>query len=522
MATRLDTHLNTQSVNVPVPGKDQVKNEAGGYVFEASELAQLERFLLFGANPNMYQTKEDLVNSVLNSLLHLVQKDSATVWLRTVNASNVRKVPNNDPSLFVTALLLAHGDLETKKVIAKNLSVVARTGTHLFRFINYLKTFRGMGVLARKAIRNWYLEKDAEGILFQGLKYRSRDGWTHRDALRVAHPKSSESLQNLALAYLAGKGWPQVVAKPTCLQAFEELQAAETPKQVGDLVSQYGKNAPHEFIPKHLLNNREVWEPLAERMPPHALLRNLPKLSELGILDGKKNSADVCQRLIEGAARVHPASYFIAYGGYRTGATRSGIRFTPNPDITEALLQGFKIGFGRLPQSEKRVQIALDHSSSMLSALISDTSNVSAWEASVAMAMILWKQFPNASFVRFGTSIQDIDFKVDENNLLKTLQMHSWRVGEGTNCALPVEKALRDGVRYDGFLQMTDNMSWVGNHSFSALKKYRQQVNPMARQIILAMCSNKYSIADPTDPFCADISGFDSNTPILVSDFLEI
>ena len=43
----------------------------------------------------------------------------------------------------------------------------------------------------RKAITSWYLEKDPKSLVMHITKYPQREGWSHRDLLRLAHPKVS-------------------------------------------------------------------------------------------------------------------------------------------------------------------------------------------------------------------------------------------------------------------------------------------------------------------------------------------
>ena len=44
----------------------------------------------------------------------------------------------------------------------------------------------------RNAVGRWYLEQDAEWLVYQAVEYQSRDRWSHRDLLRLAHPKAGE------------------------------------------------------------------------------------------------------------------------------------------------------------------------------------------------------------------------------------------------------------------------------------------------------------------------------------------
>src|SRR5690606_29605035 len=93
------------------------------------------------------------------------------------------RAPKNSTALFVLALVFVHGEL--KESAQGALLAVARTGTHLFEFVSYLKAMGGLGRAKRRAISNWYLNKD--NLALQVIKYRSRHGYTHRDLLRLSH-----------------------------------------------------------------------------------------------------------------------------------------------------------------------------------------------------------------------------------------------------------------------------------------------------------------------------------------------
>ena len=66
---------------------------------------------------------------------------------------------------------------------------MARIGTHLFHFMEYVEGFRGWGRGLRQAVASWYTARPADELAYQAVKYQQRDGWSHRDALRLAHPQ---------------------------------------------------------------------------------------------------------------------------------------------------------------------------------------------------------------------------------------------------------------------------------------------------------------------------------------------
>jgi 60 kDa SS-A/Ro ribonucleoprotein len=90
----------------------------------------------------------------------------------------------------------------------------------------------------------------------------------------------------------------------------------------------------------------------------------------------------------------------------------------------------------------------------------------------------------------------------------------------GTDCALPVVWALREGRVYDTFVVNTDNETWAGEiHPHQALLRYRERVNPGARLAVVAMTATDVSIADPADAGMLDLAGFDAAAPALLADF---
>ena len=105
-----------------------------------------------------------------------------------VRVSTEGRAPKNDPALFALALAAGLGDTATRQAALAALPQVARTGTHLFQFATFVEGFRGWGRSLRRAVGRWYADKPVDALAYQAVKYRQRDGVTHRDLLRLAHP----------------------------------------------------------------------------------------------------------------------------------------------------------------------------------------------------------------------------------------------------------------------------------------------------------------------------------------------
>ena len=88
----------------------------------------------------------------------------------------------------------------TRQAALAALPQVARTGTHLFQFAVFVEGFRGWGRSLRRAVGRWYADKPVDALAYQAVKYRQRDGMTHRDLLRLAHPARRIGAGNPSLA----------------------------------------------------------------------------------------------------------------------------------------------------------------------------------------------------------------------------------------------------------------------------------------------------------------------------------
>jgi 60 kDa SS-A/Ro ribonucleoprotein len=173
-----------------IPGKAMVANSAGGYSFPLDKWEMAKRFLILGSEGGTYYIKEQkLTKDNANSILACIQEDGPRLVDLIVEISENGRAPKNDPAIFALALASAAGNDETRKRAFSVLSRVCRIGTHLFHFAEYREQFAGWGRGAKRAVASWYEDMPVDKLAYQAVKYRQRDGWTHRDLLRLSHPK---------------------------------------------------------------------------------------------------------------------------------------------------------------------------------------------------------------------------------------------------------------------------------------------------------------------------------------------
>ena len=145
------------------------------------------------------------------------------------------------------------------------------------------------------------------------------------------------------------------------------------------------------MVPNILLNDTSVWEALLDRMPMMAMVRNLGKMSSVGLLRPlSAATGTVVDRLNSDAvlkAKVHPLSVLIALRTYQQGhGMRGSLQWDTVSQVCDALDSAFYTAFGNVESTGKRIMLALDVSGSMTAQL--GNFPISCREAAAAMAMV--------------------------------------------------------------------------------------------------------------------------------------
>ena len=128
------------------PGAGQVMNDAGGYAWALDDWKRLDRFLVLGSEGGTYYVAgRALTLQNAAAVSRCLQADGLRAVGRIVEISEAGRAPKNDPALFALALAASLADPVTRKAALDALPRVARTGTHLFHFLQYAGGLRGWG-----------------------------------------------------------------------------------------------------------------------------------------------------------------------------------------------------------------------------------------------------------------------------------------------------------------------------------------------------------------------------------------
>lgn len=539
-ATRIRAMLTPQ--REPIPGSTQVPNSAGGFAWQLGNWDRLDRFLVLGSEGGTYYVGErKLTAENATAVAECIAQDGPRVVARVVEMSESGRAPRNDPALFVLAMAAGMGDEATRAAALAALPRVARTGTHLFHWLQFVGGFRGWGRGVRRAVAAWYTSKEPRDLAYQLLKYPSRDWWSHRDALRLAHPRPESPEQRALFQRTVAKSREAAALVPLEGEALAQVRAADrlhreelSPGEAAELVREH--RLTREMLPTALLNHAVVWEALLERMPLTALVRNLATLTRVGLVaPGSEAARTVAERLANGPAlqkaRVHPVQVLSALRTYASGrGVRGQHTWQPVAQVVDALDAAFYLSFAAVQPTGRRTMLALDVSGSM-AAMVVGLEGLSCREASAAMALVTAASEPEHFFTAFtsgsypsqwqgmtsGLSTLAISPRQRLDDVVRSISSMGFG---GTDCALPMLEALKHGWKVDVFVVYTDNETWAGSiHPAQALRRYRERTGIPAKLVVVGMASNGFTIADPNDAGMLDVVGFDAAAPQLIADF---
>jgi 60 kDa SS-A/Ro ribonucleoprotein len=542
--TRYTEHVNSRRTpQTQKADPRQVANSGGGFSFVADKWTRLQRFLILGTEGGSYYASEKAL-TIQN--YEALKECLAENGLRTVEAirsvSVAGRAPKNDPAIFALAVASGDPQLATRQAALDALVDVCRIGTHLFQFAEAVGKFRGGGRSLRRAIARWY-DKPIDDLAYQLAKYQQRGGWSHRDVLRQwGQLLKLDAQRQTVIRWALGlpfdartvdrkKGGGRALIYgavpselPRVLAGMEVLKNARSPHEVAAAIAEY--RLTHEMVGNEWKTSPDVWSALLQSMPVGAMVRELGRMTRLGVIapfsDGLKTVQNKLTVEAVRKARLHPISILKALSVYRGGKPLKGKGdgWSPVPQVSALLDDAFYWGFGSIEPTGKRTVLALDVSGSMTweTAKLFGTE-LRAREGASAMAMVTARTEPQHHFLAFSGGVIPIDITA-RDSLTDVVTKTGRLSASHTDCAAPMLWAISNNIPVDVFVVYTDSETNANSmHPFQALKRYREKTGIAAKLVVVGMCANKFTIADPSDAGMLDVVGFDTDAPSVISQF---
>lgn len=475
----------------------------------------LERFLLTGSLAPTYTANDkfaDFSADNVNTIKTIFECFPEAAFAKLSEVAQQRKAPRKPPLLLALAAALG---MESLKIRAESLALMeVETGTDQFVLTKMLVDMgRGGGRSFKRQTNTLYRKlDDQEGRDFLAMnlvKFRNRAGWTHRDILRVGHYKPSKANNDL-FKWAVGKG----PATHPLIIGFEEASRVTSDLEAVRLLHRDPK-LPWEAFPTEVLGSASVWVALLPNLGNSALIRNLGRMSSLGI-----DLSPFVGRIIGACRNLHPVAALSAWKTYSQGKGLKGsLVWRANPEVVAALEAGFYASFGNLKRSDSKVFFGLDISGSM-GTYDSTVAGLKCREVAAAMVMVAMKQQP---YMVYGFSNQLIPLEIRDDWTLPQVMQYMGSLPFGsTDCSLPIRFCNQHAIRdVDLFAVYTDNETNQRNKPSDALNEYRRNINPNAKLATVALMGGAFSIADPNDPGQVDFVGFDPSVPSVMVSLAE-
>ncbi|ARU41957.1 hypothetical protein CCB80_12745 [Armatimonadetes bacterium Uphvl-Ar1] len=513
--------------NRAIAGSGQTKNHAGGFGWAVDRWELVDRFLILGSETGTYYVGAMALTEMnAQNVIEAIKEDGLRLVSRIIEVSTKNLAPKNDAAIFALALATTYGDEPTRKAAYVAVPLVCRTGTHLFAFASACDSLRGWGRGLRKAIGNWYNSQSAEALAYGLIKYQSRNGWSHRDLLRLAHPVAVSDEHNALFKWATAKELNLEIPIVRAAMALHQVtDLAEACRLIRE------NRIPREAVPTEWLTEPLVWEALLDDMPLTAMLRNLGNLSKLGvlrkgILSGYSNGVETVVSALENPmrlrkSRIHPITILAALNTYSSGRGFRGTgTWKPVQRVVDALDRAFYDSFENVESAGRRLVLGLDVSGSMCGTSVAGIAGLDCRKACAAMALVTSAQEESVTHIAFDTKAYELKLNrsMRLDHVVGILEKTG---GGGTDCAAPIHFALKRKLAVDAFVIYTDSETWYGSqHPAQAMKEYRSKLNPRAKLIVVAMASSRSTIGDPGDPLTLNVVGFDASVPSLIRQFL--
>ena len=235
---------------------EQVFNHAGGAVWKLTDAEHTMRYLIMGAkdNGNYYQTSEQVSSECSTSVLKMIRNPNPAEFQKLCemleSISTQGRAARQEPTLLSLAAAIVFAPTPSQKSMALALiSKCVRIPTHLFMLSGYITGLsqcktggekgKGWGTGVRRELAKYYVSRRGLELATAVTKYKNREGWCHRDLLRMLHINPAQLKDDgarLVFKYLfACDGGAE--GKQFIRQLLSDILAAKTHEQAIQLLN---------------------------------------------------------------------------------------------------------------------------------------------------------------------------------------------------------------------------------------------------------------------------------------------
>ena len=479
----------------------------------------------------------------------------------------IKKVAKNEGYVYNTSfVLLALAACTTNDTISAKaygaVEEVCKTSEAILQFISYCaqlsrvkKKTTGWGRVRRTTVQKWYRNKRPYDVAFSITSCQSYNHWNHKDLWKLCHIPIGES-SSLGMKILCSYimlGYKKTIDKfetdaeegseeaklLNLLQALKEIKSykvKESGEKVAKLVIKHGLTWDH--LPCQWHNDATVWKQLLNYLPLEVILKNLPRLHNLNVLQNN-NAWQKCvvERILLDSTNpcLHPFTYFWHRTKYEQGFHfKRKYRWNPNIEILSALDVAFYSSMKCIKSSGKNLDVTVDLTSPGARLLNSQYHLCSQTVAALCYVLLHHEDQSHDVNICSKRGKKISILKEDTIGTIKTKLINETdKNDKKSNCidfARPIINAKKQKrtstAIIDTFIIITDAVRKYAPKEketlpWKALDQY-EKANPKskARLITISVQSNALKINEKQNTGILEIAGLDDKVPSLILDFI--
>lgn len=425
------------------------RNNAGGKAYDTGAEHSLAQFACTGMLGGTFYTS---AQTELKQVIDLAQKVSPEFLAKVAVYARKSGYMKDMPAVLIAVLSTRDTDL-----FRKAFPLVIDNGKMLSTFVQVIRSGqvgrKSLGSAPKKMIRNWIYQKDGNYLFKQSVGHTP----SLTDVIKMVHPNPSDKEQELLFGYLIGKDYePKKRGYPSLVKEFEAFKKGKPDaRKVPDV--------PFQMLTSQNLSDKE-WGEIAKNGNWHFTRMNLNNFSKHGVFNDAQLTKMIVDRLqneeIIKKARVFP------YQIFQTIRSTEGL-----PRVIEnALHKALDISLGHVPVYNTTVQVGVDSSGSMNSAVnqaaYSHKGNpITCNEVAALFASAIFRT-NESKIYRFDTSCNEVLGLVAQDSVMTNAKKIGMN-GGGTDCSSFLRTLNSNNAKGDLVVLVSDNESWfsaAGHH----------------------------------------------------------
>jgi 60 kDa SS-A/Ro ribonucleoprotein len=424
------------------------RNKEGARAYAMTPKHRLAQLAVTGTlNSTFYAQASDQ----LEGLLDAAQAVDADFVAKTAIYARQHGHMKDAPALLIAWLSMLqtpHFSLAFDQVIDN--------GKMLRNFVQIMRSGaigrKSLGTRPKRMVRQW-LEKASD---IEIMRASVGQDPSLADVIKMVHPKPADKGREALYAWLIGKPH-DVAALPEIVQAFEAFKR-DPQANVPDV--------PFQMLTALPLT-KEHWAAIGRKAGWHMLRMNLATFARQGAFEVDGFTNHVAKRLRDrdaiAKARALPYQLMAAYAMTSKGGLK-GTQNTVPGRVREALQDAMEIAVSNVPNVDGSVVICPDVSGSMSSPVTGHrrgaTTSVRCIDVAGLMAAAFLRANREARVLPFENDVVRVELNPRDSVMTNAAKLAAIG-GGGTNCSAPLRKLVKEKVKVDLVVIVSDNESWM-------------------------------------------------------------